>query len=297
MPRSKKEIYSIDKLKISLNQPKETWEFINNNKPDSYIYRDGYTLYIPKEENYEDQENISVKHVRVTFQDGSPIGKLTFNNNSVYKERAFLTFDNPLFYNPFYFADKISMLSCVPPILEDMGMSVASITKMEIARDVNTSTLSRLRKLIKNENYDLIINGNKVNNKEILQDYCEIYGRKRQRVIFNYPTIYVSQKNKSMSLRVYNKTHEIRTTDKGKDYIEKWVDFGKEKIFRNELILSWKHIKEFVSSFNIDMEDPYFLGNITRPETLKQMFEYFSPRLLRFTHKQTGETITPFNIF
>lgn len=288
MARNLKEIYNIDKLKLSAFQPDGFFEYFASFKKNDFIGRDGYKMMIADDGRGRAGDATPSRIVIVLmWEDNKEIGILTLNSSSTtYGGRAFVEVDNKQFYTPFSFdlesKQKIPMMGCIAEILDDLGLQVASVTQIDIARDLNMNIIKPLRNMIADASFDMICNNKKITDPLTkIGGYSENYGRCRKHM-FRVPTIYYSQaKERTPELKIYNKTREIEESS-NKNYIAEWNGFGKESIFRSELTLYWDSVKEWMKENDIDIADPLSLKRITAPKSLMSMYETFSPRLIRF---------------
>ena len=286
----------MDMLRLCYKQPSGLYETIAETKPNTSILRDGYYLFVIGNEN-EDEENPQTILCNVNADTGEEIGTFVFNNsNGKYGRLCFFRFTNRALYECSYNYDgeKNNIVACIEYIADDLGLEFISITEMHIALDSNVNRIAKLMRLKRDVvHHDMIVNRKKVEaSREKIQGYKEVFQSERVRRV--NPTIYIDQKKENApKLCIYNKTIEI-AEESGKDYINEWNDFGKQTIYRSELRLRWESIKEYFTEKGIQGYGIFMA--ILCPQTLREMFQHFSTRLVYFRNKQTAEVLTIHNI-
>ena len=184
------------------------------------------------------------------------------------------------FLNPCLYNDKISseeMFSYLDYITSYLELKIYSITKLDIYIDSNINTAKRFKSAIRNLDLELILL-----NKKILDRKKTLVGisflHTSNRIKYNSPTCYINTHDKDISLCLYDKTVEVKTNQK--QYILEAHNSGKNNIYRTELRLKWKPMKEFLIKNNITLYDCYL--KLEDKSFLFDLFEYFSNRLVRF---------------
>ena len=123
------------------------------------------------------------------------------------------------------------------PICVGLGLAFNNITEIEVALDTETNIIYRLRKLIKDvENYDMYLNGRKVEEGTLLCNYGEYYERSREK-LSRCPTLYFKQsKDTDMALKVYDKAKELEERSPGKaSRYHNWIGWSDtNRIYRAE---------------------------------------------------------------
>ena len=209
MSRKTKWAVSVDKLKVCLSQPQEAFDYIRDHT--SYTTIDG--MRVLDEDGFklvavEEDDNTMTVALDVMVDTGEFIRLGTFQLNgagSKYQGRAFFSFENSSLYAVFgVTADgsKANWVDMLLPICDDLGLVFNNITELEVALDTETNIIYRLRKLIKDvENYDMYLNGRKVEAGTTLESYGEYYERTREQ-LSRRPTLYFRQsKDTDMRLR------------------------------------------------------------------------------------------------
>ena len=255
MSRKTKWAVSVDKLKVCLLQPQSTFGYIRDHT--SYTTIDG--MRVLDEDGYklvavEEDDNAMTAALDVMDDSGEYLRLGTFQLNgagSKYQGRAFFSFVNSSLYTVFgVTADgaKANWVDMLLPIAEDMGMAFNNVTEVEVALDSTVNVIYRMRKLIKDvDKYDMYLNGRKVEVGTTLKSYGEYYERTREQ-LSRRPTLYFSQsKDTDMSLRIYDKTTELRehSPEKAARYHD-WLGWSvTDRIYRAEVTLHNTNVREF----------------------------------------------------
>lgn len=255
MSRKTKWAVSVDKLKVCLLQPQSTFGYIRDHT--SYTTIDG--MRVLDEDGYklvavEEDDNAMTAALDVMDDSGEYLRLGTFQLNgagSKYQGRAFFSFENSSLYTVFgVTADgaKANWVDMLLPIAEDMGMAFNNVTEVEVALDSTVNVIYRMRKLIKDvDKYDMYLNGRKVEVGTTLKSYGEYYERTREQ-LSRRPTLYFSQsKDTDMSLRIYDKTTELRehSPEKAARYHD-WLGWSDtDRIYRAEVTLHNTNVREF----------------------------------------------------
>lgn len=255
MSRKTKWAVSVDKLKVCLLQTQSTFGYIRDHT--SYTTIDG--MRVLDEDGYklvavEEDDNAMTAALDVMDDSGEYLRLGTFQLNgagSKYQGRAFFSFENSSLYTVFgVTADgaKANWVDMLLPIAEDMGMAFNNVTEVEVALDSTVNVIYRMRKLIKDvDKYDMYLNGRKVEVGTTLKSYGEYYERTREQ-LSRRPTLYFSQsKDTDMSLRIYDKTTELRehSPEKAARYHD-WLGWSDtDRIYRAEVTLHNTNVREF----------------------------------------------------
>lgn len=245
----------MDKLKVCLLQPQSTFGYIRDHT--TYTTIDG--MRVLDEDGYklvavEEDDNAMTAALDVMDDSGEYLRLGTFQLNgagSKYQGRAFFSFENSSLYTVFgVTADgaKANWVDMLLPIAEDMGMAFNNVTEVEVALDSTVNVIYRMRKLIKDvDKYDMYLNGRKVEVGTTLKSYGEYYERTREQ-LSRRPTLYFSQsKDTDMSLRIYDKTTELRehSPEKAARYHD-WLGWSDtDRIYRAEVTLHNTNVREF----------------------------------------------------
>jgi len=306
MPRKTKWAVSVDKLKVCLSQPQEAFDYIRDHTSYTTIGgmrvldEDGYKLVVAEED-----DNAMTAALDVMDDSGEYLRLGTFQLNgagSKYQGRAFFSFENSSLYTVFgVTADgaKANWVDMLLPIAEDMGMAFNNVTEVEVALDSTVNVIYRMRKLIKDvDKYDMYLNGRKVEVGTTLKSYGEYYERTREQ-LSRRPTLYFSQsKDTDMSLRIYDKTTELRehSPEKAARYHD-WLGWSDtDRIYRAEVTLHNTNVREFCERQGKWLaeqgEHGNILGLLGMEEFRLDMFANATDRMIYFRDKATGAKVS-----
>ena len=306
MPRKTKWAVSVDKLKVCLSQPQEAFDYIRDHTSYTTIGgmrildEDGFKLVA-----VEEDDNTMTVALDVMVDTGEFIRLGTFQLNgagSKYQGRAFFSFENSSLYTVFgVTADgsKANWVDMLLPICDDLGLVFNNITELEVALDTETNIIYRLRKLIKDvENYDMYLNGRKVEAGTTLESYGEYYERTREQ-LSRRPTLYFRQsKDTDMRLRIYDKATELRehSPEKAARYHE-WLGWTTtDKIYRAEVTMHNTNVREFCERQGKRLaeqgEHGNILGLLGMEEFRLDMFANATDRMIYFRDKATGAKVS-----
>ena len=332
MPIKRRARINIDKMRVSLSQPKDLFGNLNKYIQEQKEKKKGvkadkkmvvvsfadFDLLIKDDGTSQHSDKPSIKIIAdVILTDGSVLGEFTFNNSAKYDGLCFFTFSNAALYsgqNTLYGDGQTTWQTYLMEVANTLGLTVNTQTEVELAIDVNFNPIPHLRSLIKDvEHYDMIYNNKCVVDPDrTLDNYGEYFGRSRRR-LHKYPTLYFSQKDREgLSLKCYDKSREI-AEESLKQYIKVYDDFGdKRKIFRFEFTVKWKQFQRWLENIEIDdsMPSEWRKANgesdtdhLERSQSLLMtdaykcaLWQFCADRLLYFRHKMTKEFVSLFDI-
>ena len=306
MPRKTKWAVSVDKLKVCLSQPQEVFNYIHEYT--SYPTAEGKRVI--DEDTYKliivEEDELTMSVALDVLSDGGEFMRLgTFQLNgtgSRYQGRAFFSFENSSLYTVFGVTadgNKANWVDILLPICNDLGLAFNNITELEVALDTEANIIYRLRKLIKDvENYDMYLNGRKVEAGVLLENYGEFFERTREQ-LSRVPTLYFKQsKATDMSLKVYDKATELmeHSPEKAARYHE-WLGWDRtDKIYRAEVTLHNNNVREFSERQGRWLaeqgEHGNILGLLGMEEFRLDMFANAADRMIYFRDKATGAKVS-----
>ena len=307
MPRKTEWAVSIDKLKVCLSQPQETFDYIRDHT--SYytsidgmrvLEEDGYKLVV-----VEEDETAMTVALDAMDDPGEYLRLGTFQFNGIggrYQGRAFFSFENSSLYTIFgVTADgkKANWVDMLLPIAEDMGMAFNNVTEAEVALDTDVNIIYRLRRMIRDTaGYDMFLNGRKVESGVPLENYGEFFERTREQ-LSRVPTLYFKQsKATDMSLKVYDKATELteHSPEKAARYHE-WLGWDRtDRIYRAEVTLHNTNIREFCERRSRWLaeqgEHGNALGLLGMEEFRLDMFTNAADRMVYFRDRTSGGKVS-----
>lgn len=286
--RAVKAKINIDKLKVCFRANDYLLNYlVDEFKNDTTIDRVDYKLVLI--EQGEDTMLVALD----MDMDGAThrFGFFTFPLNGKYSKYVFFSFENKALYTVFgvWEGRKSSIAMMIEDIATDMGLQFNNITSVELAFDSNINVLAKVRKAIKNtEQYDMIVNMKQVKtSREKIENYCEVYGGSRERLI-TPPMLYFRQKkDEGLRLKIYNKTREMEDVSPSKaEYIPDWNDITTTPIYRAEVTVRNEDIAAFCEKTGKDKgETLYWLFN---DSWRAELWLHCCKRVLHFYDRYTG---------
>lgn len=250
----------------------------------------------------------------VTTCDYVTLGEFRFTNSRKYEGLCFFTFDNKALYTVgsvnISTGEKRNYTEYLPYITDTLGLVWNNYTQIDLALDIDRSPMTVIYSLMKNrQDYDMIVNGKKVQDGERIRGFGEWFERTRARRD-KYPTLYFKHKQKTRKknsdfyLRIYDKRKEIEEESQRKTYIQDWNDYH-GTFFRLEVTLLNEGFNDWLN-FIRDTAKSGMLeewGERERQEYLLEMQEYkmrlwlfAANKLVYFRNRHTREKITLFDI-
>lgn len=199
------------------------------------------------------------------------IGHLHFGSPNPHRQHVYIVYENQALYNTVFVAIRY--------YLEDvLGLTFRQVSKIDIAVDFNFCIVRRFYQLYKNSEYDLIINGKKIEGVEQkVADVLHITGNTTRKRPMANPMPVVKNSGGSLSLRLYNKTREIEE-ESHKDYITDAVGFA--RMYRIEV--SCGNHKALKPSLNrLEMSETDLYMGLQDEGTLSRLFRALLDRLIR----------------
>lgn len=235
---------------------------------DGEIAFGGGWIVCKEKEAYKGDEAATRKIVADAYLDGydSPMMELSIELSHYTHIKVY----NRVFYSE-------GIYHYVLPMIDELGLKVEAVERVELCLDCNVSLLARIRKLIKDKNHDMIVNGAKVDDDEAcLMLICDV---SRDRIHTTDGTLY--KKNASgFDLKVYNKIKEIANT--GKNYIAAHNQMG-GIMHRLEVGISG----HYISSRHEDTMQ--FLSDILIPQERAKIIVSLCDRILRFNPRKASD--------
>lgn len=296
--------FNIDKLRLCYKQPQQLFDLLKGYNTGDYIQFDCFSLVITDCGKIQESNKEPTKiKTSVLLEDGTLLGEFVFNDSAKYEGKCFFAFENHSLYKVNGYdsqGNKHNYMAFMGWIEQQLGLEKNNLTECEIACDINFNPQPQLQRLIRDTtNYDMIVNGKKVDDNERIAGYGEFYERtrtKRKR----YPTIYLSQKKAdSPSLKVYDKLAEINE-ESGKNYIIDWNEFGNSPIWRLEVTVKNQDFREYQQRISTNLEEWGQIETITELLGLEPfrtlLWVYIADRLIYFRNKHSNEFVSLFDI-
>lgn len=296
--------FNVDKLRLCYKQPQQLFNMLKGYNNGDYIQFEGFCLVITDSGRCAESTKEPTKiKADIILDDNTRLGEFSFNDSAKYEGKCFFTVDNHALYKPNGFdsqGNKYNYMAFVDWVEQQLGLDKNNLTESEIALDVNFNPLPQLQRLIRDTtNYDMIVNGKKVDDNERINGLGEYFERtrtKRKR----YPTIYLAQKKAdSPSIKIYDKLAEI-TEESGKDYILNWNDFNSSTMWRLEVTVKNVDFREFQEKISKNIEEWGNIESVVVLLGLEQfkalLWVYITERLMYFRNKHSNEVVSLFDI-
>lgn len=175
--------------------------------------------------------------------------------------------------------------------VKDLGLCVYRISKLDLAFDSVINPTKRYLEAVKDKRNEIVINGDiiKDRSKLLLSPYFITYGTLDDPL--KYPQIHFATKDKSTTIKVYNKTEEVENNSH-KEYIKEKYNEIEKDIYRCEVSLSSHTLDRIVwdiAEKNNElgyMESlDYLLERLEDNNYLLQLHKDSMYRMIRYSHK------------
>ncbi len=225
------------------------------------------------------------------FVDNKKIGLLQWETYGNGKNYGYVTLCNEVLYNEDWKLYKQS--------IKDLKLTISHISKLDIAYDTPINPTKRYLDIICDKENEIIINGDiiKDRNKLLKTPYFLVYGTLNEP--YKYPQINLNTKDKSSTIRCYNKTEEINEKSH-KNYIKEKFN-GDKDIYRCEVSLNTHSVNRLVDNIintnGFDTEEEglnLLLKNLESTDYLLTLHKKTLFRLFRYSKR--GEKLSYYNI-
>lgn len=274
---------AIDKLEITYTAP-DSWREHFSDIPDLYTEKcDLLILERKPSRHYKYEFNVFCEEDEGEKQ---LIGMLYWTSYNKNRPDVYFSYENEALYK-----DNEYSLHCRFYIEEVLGLEFKQISKIEIALDTNISVVRRFYKVLRDESFDVILNGKKLHSdmKRNISGIAGNYNGSRANPYKN-KSFYIHNNSDSNDLQVvgYNKSLEIENESE-KTYIEKEIGFG--GIYRLEVRCNnHKQIRKVLDNLGWYEEDLYSKLQIEEYRFL--LFENICNRLIRFSKRRKIHSLT-----
>lgn len=210
-----------------------------------------------------------------------PIGHLHFGSPNPNRPYIYLVYDNAALYSNYLLASRFY-------VEEALGLEFLRVSKCDVAVDFNFNVVNRFYRLLKNSDYDLIINGEKVKGmKSAVRDVLHIAGNTTRQRPFAHHSPVIKNADGSMLMRAYDKGKEI-DEESGKEYIREKAGF--KRLYRVEVSLGCHRvIKKVLERLGLTDED--FYAQLQDEKTLIAFFRVALNCLVRVSRKRKSMSV------
>lgn len=267
---------NIDKLEITYRAEEAVREFLS--KHDKIQY-DGFWIERQESRKYEhefailcnDNDDTQGEIIRL-------IGYLYFGSYNPNRQDIYISYANEALYN--------WLINVRAYIEGTLSLTFVKISKLDVACDFNFNIQKQLIRVYKDLSYDVMICGEAMPNYEVkgVGVYAGNNPRKR---LFAKPELIISNKDKTLTMKSYDKLREINQ-ESGKKYISESTGF--KKIYRIEVSCkNHKVLLPTIQQIGITEEDVW--GQITDEKLLFNIFNKTLNRIIRFRKNRKSYSI------
>lgn len=181
-------------------------------------------------------------------------------------------------------------------VVEFLGLIFMSISNFEIALDSNVNFGSKIWQAIKDPNLVPYINGKsyeEIESDKRIKGFSLHHSVTRRKMVDM--TVYISQSEKNLRLKSYNKSREVENNSFKKQYILDKA--GKScDLFRLEITVKNSWIIPMITKlYGKDRTDDFFMG-LSNETELEQMFRFWIDKLIYFKQSGTSKRINLFDV-
>ena len=294
---------NVDKCELFGVTPMHLIKDVENVRIGDVWNKEGYRLMAV---NTDGDTTSTQTNTTVTFailMDDVCLARITFKNSRKFYGVWTMRVSNRTFYSSTLYPNglygyKYSDFDFIPIIINDLGLTLMTVRKLEIDVDVNVKAGKRLRDIRKNtKDYDLILHGRKVGENARLNG-CGLWFEYSRNNLCNHPTEYI-RNAKGLSVKTYSKRDEISNSNK--DYIADWNGWN-GKMWRSEVttknpdILRWieytKNQDYTLKTFDLMQ----FLHFLSIPAYRLAFWRYQSQRLIRYNRKRDNRKVDMYDV-
>ena len=262
---------NLDRLELTYTASDEVRTYLSDKNVQMYEF-ESVTLIREQSRLYENEFSIIMQDYDEELGAfDSCIGHLHFGSPNPNRQHVYIVYENQALYNAMSVAKRYHLEGV-------LGLEFKQVSKIDVAVDFNFNIIRRFYKLYKNGEYDLIINGKKVEGVEQkVSDVLHVTGNTTRKRPMANPMPIIKNSDGSLSLKAYNKTREIEE-ESHKDYIADAVGFA--RIYRFEVSCgNHKALKPSLSKLGMSEIDLY--TGLQNEDTLSSLFYALFDRLIR----------------
>lgn len=200
---------------------------------------------------------------------------LKFGTFNRHRQDVYIVYENDILYDTFMLGARFYIESA-------LSLNFRRVSKLDIAYDFNYNAINKFYRMYKNEQYDLYINGRKVQTiEENVRNVTHIVGSSSRKRTFTHHTPLIKAEDGALGMAAYNKSEEIEKS--GKQYIQE--DCGFNRMYRFEVRCgSYKILKTTLSRLGINDEELYC--KLQMKEVQAELFTDMLERLIYFRYKR-----------
>jgi len=199
-------------------------------------------------------------------------GKIYYGSYDYFKNQLYISVNNEILYR--------SELSYLYYIEETLNLKFMNINKIDFAFDVNYNVINKFIKLIKDKNFDFVILNKKITDMKQEMNELLFISKGTRENLQKHKSIYIQNKERGLSLCIYNKLKEIEDNKNEKQYILDELKFT--PIYRIEVRTIYHILKDTLIKLNITNEDLYY--NLLNKEKLFEIYNNLLNRIIRINY-------------
>lgn len=198
------------------------------------------------------------------------IGVLYFGSLNQNRQYIYINFDNAVLYDTYLLASRFY-------VEEALGLDFLRVSKIDLALDLNINVVRRINRIYRDDSLSLVILNKRYESMdETVNEVLHIAKGTRQTPMKNR-SFYIVSKHKSLMLRCYNKSAELKESHK--DYIP--IISGKLPMYRLEVSLAnHKTIAKTLAKLGVTYEEEVY-SKLQSEDFLFSLFLTTLNRLIR----------------
>ena len=259
---------NIDKIEISYKYEASTKEYLESK--DFHEFHEFILIRNQVNSNYKYCFQIILKDSNEYF------GNLYFGSYNLNRQLIYININNRILYINLDF-------NILYIIQECLNLEYNNISKLDIANDYDYNYINRFYKILKDEDFDIIILNKKYTIDEEIKSLLNISVGTRKN-IHKFKSLYIQNREKGLVLNGYDKLKEIQDNEYEKRYIIENNKF-KKSIYRLEVRTRHNLLKDTLNK--LGFSDLYLYQSIIRKDIseLKSIFDDLLNRLIRIQYK------------
>lgn len=261
---------SLDKLEITYQASQQVRDALATIE-ESKVINEITVVRIEKPQHYQHEFLLFGKDYSVERGEYvRAIGVLFFGSVNENRKHIYISYNNAALYDTYMLATRFYVEAA-------LGLEFYRVSKLDIALDLNRNVITRFYRLYRDETYSLVIlNKCYKDLDESVKEVLHISTGTRKRP-FKNRSFYIENKDKSLTLRCYNKTAELSESEK--EYIPNVS--GKLPMYRLEVSLAnHKNIVKSLSQLGVYDADEVYC-KLQNEEFLFSLFLTTLDRLIR----------------
>lgn len=226
----------------------------------------------------QDMANGYKHNFLITLETGEIYGNLYFDTYRINRDDVYIYVNNKMLYN-------VELGYYTQEIIEKLNPEKVNNSILDLSLDFDYNIIRMFYYIIRNKDLDIILLNKKYGMNDKIKDLLCISNGTRKNIHLN-KSFYINNKEKGLTLALYNKSQEIEDNDNEKEYIKDYLNFNdNKKIYRMEIRTRHKLLKDTLTK--IGFTDEYIFDCIIRriDDELLVLFRNLLERLIRIEYK------------